>query len=81
MLKSNLCDNSNVYILVKDDITIIGQNVAQVALKNSAPFTPCGTRIDGTTMDDADDLDLVMSMYKLLEYNSNYSDMTGSLWF
>ena len=80
MLKSSLCDNSNVYILVKDDITIIGQNVAQVALKNFAPFAPCGTRIDGT-MDDADDLDLVMSMYKLLEYNSNYSDMTGSLWF
>ena len=32
-------------------------------------------------MYDAENLDLVMSMYNLLEYSSNYSDMTGSLWF
>ena len=32
-------------------------------------------------MDDAEDLDLVMLMYNLIEYNSNYFDMTGNLWF
>ena len=32
-------------------------------------------------MDDAEDLDLVMLMYKLLKYGSNYSNKTGSLWF
>ena len=36
------------------------------------------TKIDGTTIDDAEDLDLIM--YSLIEYSSNYSD-TGSLWF
>ena len=39
------------------------------------------TKIDGTTIDDAEDLDLAMLVYNLLEYNSNYSDTTGSLWF
>ena len=38
-------------------------------------------KTDGTTIDDAEDLDLVMQIYNLLEYSSNYSDTTGSLWF
>ena len=32
-------------------------------------------------MDDAEDLDLVMAMYNLIEYSSNYIDTTGTLWF
>ena len=36
---------------------------------------------DGATTDDTEDLELAMLMYNLLEYNSNYSDMTVSLWF
>ena len=38
-------------------------------------------KIDGTTIDNIEDLDLVMPMYNLLEYSSNYSYTTGSLWF
>ena len=37
----------------------------------------CITTIDGTTIDDAEDLDLVMPMYNLLEYSSNY--LTGQV--
>ena len=37
--------------------------------------------MNGTTIYDAEDLDLVMSMYNLIEYNCNYSETTGSLWF
>ena len=37
--------------------------------------------MDGTTIDDAEDLDLVMKMYNLKEYSWNYSETTGSLWF
>ena len=39
------------------------------------------TKIDGTTIDDAEDLGLVMLMYKLIEYSSNYAETTGSPWF
>ena len=80
VIKSNLCDYNNTYILVRDDITIIGHNVTQAAFKNCTPFTKCITYTDGTTIDDAEDLDLVMLMYNLLEYSSNYSD-TCSSWF
>ena len=67
--------------LVSGDIIIVRDNGTQVAFKNCAPFINCVTKIDGTTIDDAEDLDLVMSMYNFLEYSSNYSDTTGSLWF
>ena len=49
--------------------------------KNCAPFTKRITKIDGATIDDAENLDLVMPMYNLIEYISNCSDTTGSLWF
>ena len=38
-------------------------------------------KTDGTTIDDAENLDLVMLMYNLLEYSLNDSDITGRLWF
>ena len=36
--------------------------------------------LNGTTIDDAEDLDLVMPMYNLIEYSSNYSETTGIFW-
>ena len=51
----------------------------QVSFKTCAPFAKCITKIDGTTIYDAEDLDLVIRMYNLIEYN--YSERTGSLWF
>ena len=53
----------------------------QVAFKNCAPFTKCITKIDGTTIDDAENLDLVMPMYSLIEYSSNCFETAASLWF
>ena len=80
VLKSNLCDYNNAYILVRGDITIAGRNiVTDVAFKNCAPFTKCITKIDGTTVDEAQDLDLVTPMYNLIKYGSNYPETTGSL--
>ena len=52
-----------------------------MAFKNWAPYTKCSTKVDGTITDDSEDLDLVMPMYNLLEYSSNYSETTRSLWF
>ena len=81
VLKSNLCDYNDAYILVRVNITITGHQVTQIAFKNCVPCTNCITKIDGTTIDDAEDLDLVMPMYNLIEYSSNYSETTGSLRF
>ena len=65
----------------RDHKTIIGHAVSLVAFQNCAPFTNCVTKIDGTWMYDAEDLDLVILTYRLWEYSSNYYDTTGSLWF
>ena len=37
-------------------------------------------KINGVQIDNAEDLDVVMPMYNLLEYNKNYRKTTGSLW-
>ena len=80
VLKSNLCDNNDAYILVRSDIvTTAHNNPTFVAFKNCAPFIKCITKIDGTTIDDAEDL--VMPMYNVIEYSSHYSETTGSLVF
>ena len=75
VLNSNLCDFHYAYILVRGDITIRGNQVTQVAFKNYAPFTKCITKIDGTAIDD--DEDLIIQMYNLIKYNSNYSETKG----
>ena len=49
-------------ILVRGNVTIIGHQATQVAFKYCTPFTKCITKIDGTTIDDVEDLDFVMSM-------------------
>ena len=64
-----------------DIIIIVHKNPTSVAFKNCGPFIKCITKIDGTTIGDADDLDLVMLIYILIEYSSNYSEPRGSLWF
>ena len=81
VIKSNLCDYSDAYILVTGDITATGGDAnTRVAFKNCAPFTKCITHINDEHVDNADNLDIVMPMYNLTEYSDNYSDTSGSLW-
>ena len=77
---SNLCDYNSFYVLVRGNIVLIGHNRNQAAFKKCARFIKCITKIGGTTIDDAEYLDL-KPMYNLLQYNFNYSDTAGSLWF
>ena len=89
MSRSNLCDYSDAYILVKGTITVNGVvNGAEndivrrnrpLILKNNALFVSCITRINGELIEDAEDLDIVMPMYNLLEYSKNYRKTVGSL--
>ena len=81
IIKSNLCDYSDTYILVIGDITAIGGSAnTKVAFKNCAPFRKRVTHINDQHVDNADDLDIVMPIYNLNEYSNNYSDTSGSLW-
>ena len=56
VLKSNLRDYNDIYILVSGDIIIVNDNETQLAFKNCALFTKSITKINGTTVDDAEDL-------------------------
>ena len=92
MLRSSLCDYSDAYILVKGTVTVTAPGANNDAndtrdkrnrpliLKNNAPFVSCITRINGKLIEDADDLDIVMPMYNLLEYSKNYRKTIGSLY-
>ena len=81
VIKSNLCDYSDAYILVTGNITAIGGDAnTRVAFKICAPFTKCITHINDEHVDNADNLDIIIPMYNLIEYNENFSDTSESLW-
>ena len=91
MLKSDLCDYADAYIFVKGTITINGagdyaparqldERNKGVTFKNCAPFTKCISRINNTDIDNAQNTDIVMPMYNLIEYSDNYSRTSGSFW-
>ena len=75
MLRQDLCDHSDAYIVVKGDITLTKANERTIidirsrflAFKNNVPFTNCISKIDNVLTDNAEDLDIAMSMYSLLE--------------
>ena len=52
----------------------------KLVFKNTAPFINCISKINDVKIDNAEDLDVVMPMYNLLEYSKNYRKTTGSLW-
>ena len=81
VIKSNLCDYWDAYILVSGNITVMGGDAnTKVAFKNCAPFTKCITHINDEHVHNADNFDNKMPMHNLVEYNDNYSDSSGSLW-
>ena len=85
MLRSYLRDYSDAYIVVKGTTDLLAaaanenDNVENDVEKNNAPFRSCISKINSTLIDNAEDLDIVIPMYNLLEYNQNYSMTSGSL--
>ena len=107
MLRSDLCDFSDAYIVVKGNITVTKKtstaddidapnntaanvtatNTAnnnafghkKLVFKKNAPLTNCISNINGVKIDNAEDLDVVMPIYSLLEYCKNCKKTTGSL--
>ena len=90
MLRSDLCDYSDAYTVVKGTIDILvaaanEKDKAQkaVAFKNNPQFRSCISKINSTLIDNVEDLDIVMPMHNLLEYSQNYFMhlmTSGSLW-
>ena len=75
-----MCDYSDAYIVGKGNITLrarLGANNIRdrkyrpLAFENNAPFNSCISKTNGVLIGNAEDLDVVMPMYKLLEYSKN----------
>ena len=81
VLKPNLCDYAEAYILVDGTIRAANAlNATRLALKNCAPFTKCNLEINDEHVDTAENLDIVMPMYNLIEYSDNYQDSSATLY-
>ena len=84
MLRLDLCDYSDAYIVVEGDITVTDpNNIAynkKLTFKKNAFFTSCILKINSTLIDNAGYLHIVMPMYNLIEYSKIYEKTTGSLW-
>ena len=81
VLKPNLCDYAEVYILIDGTIRAAAADAnARLALKNCAPFTKCNLEINDEHVDTAENLDITMPMYKLIEYSDNYQDSSATLY-
>ena len=81
VLKPNLCDYAEAYILVDGTIRAANAlNATRLALKNCAPFTKCNLEINDEHVDTAENLDIVMPMYNLIEYSDNYQNSSSTLY-
>ena len=84
MLKSDLCDSSDAYVVY--ELLLLQEQEMRVkanrclAFKNDAAFISCILKINNMLIDNAEDLDVAMPMYNLIEYSKNYRKTTSSLW-
>ena len=77
----NLCDYGEAYILVDGTIRAANAvNATRLALKYCAPFTKCNLESNNEHVHTAENLDIVMPMYKLIEYSDNYQDSSATLY-
>ena len=81
VLKPSLCDYAEAYILIHGTIRAAAANAdTRLALKNCAPFTKCNLEINDEHVDTAENLDITMRMYNLIEYSDNYQDSSATLY-
>ena len=81
IIKSFLVDYSDAYILETGNIAVVGgDNNTNVAFKNCHPFTRSVIHLNDEHVYTAENLDLTMNFYNLIEYSDNYLDTAASLY-
>ena len=84
MLRTDLCEYSDGYIVVKGKISVRGTNDAnkrnkRLTFKNNAPFRSCLLKINDTFIDNAEDLDIVIPMYNLQALLEEFQHVCGKM--
>ena len=76
MFRSDLCDFRDAYIVVEGNVIVTNPEDAKrnksIAFKNNTPFINCISKISGVQIENAEDLDVVIPIYNLLEFGKNY---------
>ena len=68
IVKPFLCDYYDAYILVTGNIKVQnGNDATRVSIKNCHPFTRASFKLNNGQVDTADNLDLTMNLYNMLE--------------
>ena len=81
LLKPHLCYYAEAYILIDGIIRAAAANAnTRLALKNCAPFTKSNLEINDEHVDTAENLDIIMPMYNVVEYSDNYQDSSATLY-
>ena len=81
VLKPNLCDYAEAYILVDGTIRGTGgNNNTRLSLKNCTPCIKCNLEINDERVNTVEHLDIAMPMYNLIEYSDNYQDSTATFY-
>ena len=81
VLKPNLCDYAEAYILVDGTIRAAAANAnTRLALKNCVPIIKCNLEINDEHVDTVENVDIVMPMYNLIEYSDNYQDSSATFY-
>ena len=76
-----MCDYAEAYISVDGTIRAAAANAnTRLALKNCVPFTKCNLEINDEHVDTAENLDIVMPMYNLIEYSDNYQNSSATVY-
>ena len=76
-----MCDYAEAYILIDGTIGAAAADAnSRLALKNCAAFTKCNLEINDEHVDTAENLDITMPMYNLIEYSDNYQDSSATLY-
>ena len=52
--------------------------IKDISFRNNAPFISCISKINGVSIDNVEDLDVVIPVYRLIEYSKNYSKTSGT---
>ena len=75
ILRSDLCDFNDAYIVVTGKISVSNPDIAnydrKLFFKNNAPFFSSILKINNQLIEDTQDLDIVMPMDNLLYYSKN----------
>ena len=66
---------NQIFVITLTDVDVN----TNAAFKNCAPFTRCVTHMNDKHVETAENLDIIMPMYNLIQYSDNYADSSGSL--